>query len=523
MSAAIRVILAIHIAAVISLAADPFYLAGTVTNTTDEKQPQTAWAVFSFEGDDSCLLAIGAPLYGSGACAIVGFEKETGKLELVSFGPLVIIKWTGTLKEASVAGTYEIEYRGLPNLPEHGTFQFLFRDKLEDPPALRDMLASDVWKSDDQEFVLWLERDVLSVHHKDGTYAGRRVLFDQNKNPLVVIEDYANGSAYRLPGENEPWLEWVTDGKSGYYVQRAGTKKQYLDRFFEPTGWSSIEVGAQTIFAYQLSDGIELFDSSLKPLGIRSGKTSGGRDYWTVTKDGITEYFDESFKSLNWYSLERDGQTYFARIDNKKKVKLYDSNLKELRPPKKEGFWTQFARGLAIGLAAYGQALQAQQAAAAQSSYGYGSSVYQGYQTYGRNSNVPARTYSQTTVSPSSSLSFSNTTTSSGESYSTTTQRLGSFTFSNTFGSEGYSASSTTQRLGRFDFTNGFSSNGPFSGSTQRIGNFDFSTITTPAGTWSGSSQQIGNFTFHNFSGPQGQMLTGTSQRIGNFIFTNIR
>jgi len=518
MSTDIRVLLGVQVFAAVSLAAGPVYLVGTITNTTNEKQQQTAQAIFSFEKSDSCVLAIGAPLYGSGACSLVGYEKESGKLELVSFGPLVTIKWIGVVRDVVVSGTYEIEYRGVPALPEHGTFQFLVQDKLEKPPTLRDVLASDVLKSGDAEFVLWLERDMLSVHHKDGTYAGRRVLLDQSKKPLVVIEDYANGSIYRLPDKNEVLLEWVTDGKSGYYIQPNGRTKRYFDRFFQPTGWVSFEAGSKTIFAYQNSDGVELFDSSLKPLGLRSGRTSAGRVYWTATKDGITAYLDESFKPLNWYSFERDGQVYFAQLDGKKRVKLYDANLKELRPPKKEGFWTQLARGFAMGMAAYGQALQAQQAAA-QASYGY--TGWNAYQV-----NPPYRTgytHTTTSISPPSSLTFSNTYTSSGQLYSTTTQRLGAFTYSNTFGTGGYHASSTTQTLGPFDYTSGFSSYGPFSAFSQRIGNFDYSTFTTPAGMWSGTSQRIGNFTYHNFIGPSGQMLSGTSQRIGDFIYTSIR
>jgi hypothetical protein len=518
-----RILFASQIFIAFAFATEPVYFAGTVTNTTNEKQPQTATAVFAIDGE-SCVVYIAAPLYGSGACSLVGYDKESGKIQLVSYGPLITIKWTGTVKDTSMSGSYEIEYRGLPSLPERGIFQFVAKEKPEKPLALGDVLASEVVKSGDTEFVVWLERDMLSVHRKDGTYAGRRVLLDQNMKPLVVIEDYANGSTYHLPDKTEALLEWVTDGKSGYYTQPNGNTKKYLDRFFQPTGWVSFEAGSQTIFALQNTDGVELFDSSLKSLGIKSGKTNAGRIYWTATKDGITEYLDESFKSLNWYSLEREGQTYFARFDRKKKVKLYDANLKEIRLPKKEGFWTQFARGFATGMAAYGQALQAQQAqqAAAQRTYGYANSnAYPAYQPYGQTS-LPSTSYQQTTsVSPS--LSFSNTYTSTGQSYSTTTQRLGSFTYSNTFGSNGYQASSTTQRLGAFDYTSGFSSNGAFSGNSQRIGSFEYSNLATPAGNWNGTSQQIGNFTYHNFTGPNGQMLNGTSQRIGNFIYTNIQ
>jgi hypothetical protein len=486
-------------------------------------------AAFAVDSD-SCVVSIGAPLYGSGSCAVVGYDKESGGIQLLSFGPLITIKWTGIVKGASVTGTFQVEYRGVPSLPEHGTFQLLVREKPEKLLVLGDVLASDVVKSGDTEFVVWLERDMLSIHRKDGTYAGRRVLLDQDKKPQVVIEDFANGSIYRTPDSSSDVLfEWVTDGKSGYYTQTVGSTKSYLDRFFQPTGWVSFKAESQTLFAFQNADGIELFDDSLQPLGLRSGTTSAGRLYWMATKDGVTEYLDESFKPLNWYSLERNGQTYFARLDKGKKIKLYDANLKELHVPKKEGFWTRFARGFAVGMAAYGQALQAQQAqqqTALNGSHGYaGAGAYQGSQSHRRASSVsPPTVYEQntTSVSPSSSLSFSNTYASTGESYSTTTQRLGSFTYSHTSGSNGYQASSTTQTLGAFDYTSGFSSNGAFSGNSQRIGNFEYSNLTTPSGMWNGTSQRIGNFTYHNFAGPNGQTLNGTSQRIGNFIYTNI-
>jgi hypothetical protein len=550
----VRFLLAVQLAVATCVAADPFYLVGVVTNTTNEEQQQTAAAVFSFDQVGFCTLVVGPPLYGSGGCAVASFDRETGKLELISFGPLITIKWTGTMKDGIATGTYLAELRGVPVLPENGTFSFFFQEKVDKPPKLGDFLASETVTFGDSEFVVWLERDMLSVHHKDGTYAGRRVVLDGNGKALVVIDDSANGSVYRLADSDEPFLEWVTDGKTGYYAQRNGKTKRYLDRFFKPTGWVSFEAGSHTIFAYQDSDGIELFDGSLKPLGLRSGKTSSARVYWMATKDGVTEYLDESFKSLNWYSLQHDGRTYFATLDRKKKVKLYDANLKELRPPKKEGFWTQFARGFAMGMAAYGQALQAQQAAAQSSGYtdyasytslpihssrreqaqssgytdyaSYGTPTYPRPRSYNRSSSAmtPTIPYNQTTtsISPSSSLSFSNTYTSTGQSYTTTTQRLGAFTYSNTYGSGGYHASSTTQHLGAFDYTSGYSSDGYFFGTTQRIGNFIFSNFTTPSGGWSGTSNQIGNFTFHNFSGPQGQHLSGTSTRIGNFIFTNI-
>ena len=118
MSTDICVLLAVQVFAAVSLAAGPVYLVETVTNTTNEEQPQTAQAIFSFEESDSCVLAIGAPLYGSGACSLVGYEKESGKIELVLFGPLVTIKWIGVVRDVIVSGTYEVKgFFRTPGIP----------------------------------------------------------------------------------------------------------------------------------------------------------------------------------------------------------------------------------------------------------------------------------------------------------------------------------------------------------------------------------------------------------------------
>jgi hypothetical protein len=304
----------------------------------------------------------------------------------------------------------------------------------------------------------------------------------------------------------------VRDGDSGYFVQHGAGGNDYLDRFLQPTGWSSMEVDKQTIFVHETNGDFELFDSTVKPLGIRSGKTTGGMMYWSKATGDVTEFFDQSFKPLGWYSFSKNGSTYYAHARDKNRFVLFDANLQELKPPKGNGFWTKFARSAAIGLAAYGNSLQRAAAYQAQQS--------QAYRTAQPSYTPPS--YNASTATQSG-FAMTHTTDSAGNSYTTNSQRIGNFVFSNTAGTNGYNANSTTQRLGTFDYINGNSTNGSFSGTSQRIGNFDFTNLTTRSGTWNGTSNQIGNITFHNFTGPNGQVVTGSSIKIGNFIFTNMQ
>jgi hypothetical protein len=70
--------------------------------------------------------------------------------------------------------------------------------------------------------------------------------------------------------------------------------------------------------------------------------------------DGLTEYYDDSMNFLNWYSVVRNGQTYYAHLTGKK-VKVYDANFQSTQ--QRSGFWSNLGRGLAAGMAAYGQAI----------------------------------------------------------------------------------------------------------------------------------------------------------------------
>jgi hypothetical protein len=55
-------------------------------------------------------------------------------------------------------------------------------------------------------------------------------------------------------------------------VKPVGEGNIYLDRFSQPTGWSSIVVNKQTIFLYETNGNAELFDSNMKPLIFAAGR-----------------------------------------------------------------------------------------------------------------------------------------------------------------------------------------------------------------------------------------------------------
>ena len=484
---------------------DKLVFRGVAINNDNPDKPVSAEIIVSLDQQGNCVLKVGAPLYGSGSCAWVKYDDKTGALELESKGPLYDITWTGVAAE-TVKGTYRVTSPALPVLPQQGTFELSIDDTAQ-PLALSDVLTSEKTAVDGKEYILWLDRDIVSFHNPDGSYAGVRVFLDEKGDPSLIAEDFKNGSTYRKADTDAILLTWIFDGKSGYYTRTTNGVSEYLDKYLEPTGWSSVVSGGKTIFMHEDSSGTELFDESLKSLGIRWQRTTSGKEYWTSTRDGVTEYFDASFNPLKWYSFQSNGQTVFAH-EKGKKIRYYDANMNEIRIPKRPGFWSQFARGMAIGLSAYGQALREQEAAQTQHS---DSSYYPSPLLHG-----------STTTQQLGQFGYSTTTDPSGDSYSTTSQRIGQFTYSNTIGSNGYSANSTTQHIGDFGYTNGTSTNGSFSGNSQTIGAFTFQNLESQGVSISGTSQQIGNFTYHNFTTSTGQTITGTTQRIGDFIYTDL-
>jgi hypothetical protein len=284
---------------------------------------------------------------------------------------------------------------------------------------------------------------------------------------------------------------WHCNGIDGYFEQPKDGYSVMFDRFMKPTNWTSFDSQGVKYYAYQRGKELELYDSQFKYLSIHSTTTSAGRTVWLKDdSDGVTEYFDDKFQSLHWYSANRDGQIVYAHEEGKKIV-LYDSNLNRIK--KEHPLWRAFGRGMAAGLASYGQALQAQAAQAQTSSTAY-------------------TTGGMTTQ----------TTQAGSASYTTTSQQIGNFTYSNTNGSDGYTSQQTRQQIGNFGYVNGTSSAGSMSGSTQEIGNFSYGNYTTPSGTWNTNSQQIGNFTYHTITAPDGSVHTGTSQQIGDFVYTNV-
>lgn len=487
----------------LSHANDPFSLSGTVTNTTNSSEPISASATISFGAQGSCVLRISAPLYGSGSCSIEKFDDAKQSLTIRSTGPSGDITWTGTCTDADYQGSYIVEYPNFPLLPEHGTFSLAY-DKKPAILQLGDVLTKADFTKDGREYHILTERNIAVFFDKDFNYLGIRLFLDDKQNPIVRIEDHKDGSLYIDSKSRQILMEWHTDGKDGYFSKTSGGVTLYYDRFMKSTSWSSVSVQGQTVYAHENGDSLELFDASFGPLNIRSGKASSGRVYWMKTDpDGLTEYFDNSMNPLHWYSVVENGELYYASVVGKK-VKVYDANFQPIH--RKSEFWSNVARGFAAGLAAYGQALQAQAAAANTT-----------------NTYAQPDTFYNTTTQQIGNFGYSNTIGSEGSHYSTTTQRIGNFDYSTTTGSNGYYASTVRQQIGNFGYLNGSSSYGSISGTTQQIGNFDYSTYTTPQGRWNGTSQQIGNFTYHTFTAPDGHLHTGTSQRIGDFVYTSIQ
>src|SRR5258706_6959924 len=489
-------------------ASEPFSLSGTVTNTTNPSKPVSASATVSIDVQGDCVLRISAPLYGSGTCSIETFDSAQHSLVVRSNGPSGNITCTGKLTDNEYQGTYEVRYPNFPDLPQTGNF-ILTRDHEPILVQVGDVLSASDFTTDGTEFHVLAERNFAVFYAKDFTYTGVRVWLDDKKNPSIRVEDHKDGSLYVDVKSNKTLMEWHTDGKDGYFSKTSDGVTTYYDRFMNYTLWSSVNVRDQAVYAHENGDSVELYDGTFKALNVRSGKTSSGKVFWMKTdSQGITEYFDDSMNPLNWYSAVKDGQTYYASII-KKKVKVYDANFHPIQ--RKSGFWSNMARGFATGLAAYGQALQAQ-AAARQTD------TYAAPDAYA----VPNTSYN-TTTEQIGGFGYSNTTSSAGTSYNTTTQRIGNVDYSTTTGSNGYQASTTRQQIGNFGYINGTSSNGSISGTQQSIGNFNYSNYTTPEGQWNGTSQQIGNFTYHTFTASDGSVRTGTSQKIGDFVYTTVQ
>src|SRR5439155_21161444 len=87
----------------------------------------------------------------------------------------------------------------------------------EKPLKVADVLSLDTITVQGKEYLLWLDGDILSVHQKNGDYAGVRFLLDDASKPLFIVKDYSNGSTYLDTVSRQVVLEWVTDGKFGYF------------------------------------------------------------------------------------------------------------------------------------------------------------------------------------------------------------------------------------------------------------------------------------------------------------------
>ncbi|MFI5174815.1 MAG: hypothetical protein ACHQKY_08165, partial [Terriglobia bacterium] len=393
------------------------FLSGTVINTTNPSSPIIAPMKMTISKGVG-VVSIEPPLYGSGPCTVTSFNKDTNEVKISSIGPIIRITWAGKVEGEKLKGTYEVENLAQRGLPEHGTFELLAGQG--EMIKLADVIGGAKVKLDDKEYFLVRERDVLSLHNPDMTYAGRRIFLGRDDKPNIQVFDSISESLFYDANTKGLLISWHTDGKTGYYSRINGKIIQYLDRFLKPLQWESIEYeDGQRLFLKTVGDEVELYDKELKPLHIRSGKTDAGRLYWAKTDGDFTAYYGADFTPLNWYSLQRDGKTYYSTYDKKKKIHVYDSNLHELKSQKGPGFWTKVGYGLAIGLSAYGQAVLQQQAAQSASVYNATPPppVTYGQNSYSANTYVsgPGLTTSTTTSTRIGNTTYSNTYTSTGE------------------------------------------------------------------------------------------------------------
>lgn len=498
----------------------PLCFGGTVTDTTNPHAPKRAPLGLRLT-DQSCAVVLGEPMYGSGPCQLQSLDEETGEVQLTSRGPLVVTKWTGTLAGTKFSGRYADSYPELPDLPGSGEFALEVADCSTIETLADIMGVVPLEEREGKKTVLLRERNFISIHDAaDGKYLGRRGFLNKDGELEVLIEDSQDSSVATRVSDGQVLVEWYREGDSGYYVRPVGQERVFLDRFLQPTGWSSLGSGDSLVYLRRTGTRVDVFDKERRPTGMWSDKTPQGRVYWARSRDGVTEFLDESFKPLNWYAFEKGGQTLYARQDSGGQLRIYDSAMRELRQEqprqKKTGFWGKLGKGLLIGLAAYGEA-QAQQEAAARAA--------REEETRQNSFNSTSRLgLNQTrTVQRTGGTDYTHVSGDGGYSATTSTQRLGSTSYSHSTDNRGNSASWTTQRLGSMDFTSGYSSAGSFSGTAQHLGSTTFSNLTSPSGQWRGTSQRLGNFTFHSFTGPDGRMLNGTTTQIGDFAFTTVR
>src|ERR1700683_3112955 len=176
--------------AILGLSADPYALVGTFTNTTNPRQSISADAIITFDQDGNCLLRVFPPLYGSGTCTLKEYDARTGHTEILSEGALINITARGTAKEdGTITGQYKVETSSTPELPQLGSFQFKVFKGVQQPQQLSDVLNWETVKNGDEEFLIIRDGNAVSVHHKDGRYAGRRAFLGTDGNPTVLIED----------------------------------------------------------------------------------------------------------------------------------------------------------------------------------------------------------------------------------------------------------------------------------------------------------------------------------------------
>ena len=82
------------------------HFSGIAINTTKTDNPLAAPIELSV-GNSQCRLTVSLPLVGSGSCRVAAYDRQSGKIVIISDGP-PSITWNGTVKGNLASGTYSI-------------------------------------------------------------------------------------------------------------------------------------------------------------------------------------------------------------------------------------------------------------------------------------------------------------------------------------------------------------------------------------------------------------------------------
>lgn len=188
-------------------------LSGTAVNTTNSDKPIAAPIQIAVI-QSGCRLTVSLPLIGSGICQIRSYDKQSGHIEIISYGPPVIV-WTGTVKGNFASGTYKIDVgaqtgsfylailrqppKEIPPPHSSATAPSVPSHRSSCVPAIESAISGDVegW---DGETIFKLENgQIWQQAEYDYTYF-------YEYNPDVTIYQTNAGCRMKIEGEDETVL-----------------------------------------------------------------------------------------------------------------------------------------------------------------------------------------------------------------------------------------------------------------------------------------------------------------------------